>query len=256
MIKMEKNKRGQVTLFIIIAIVIVVIGVLIFAFYPKLKATTGFSVENPERYLQNCLENDLQQITKTISEQGGELEPTNYYLYEDQKLNYLCYTNQNYKLCTVQKPFLQNSIEKDITENISLKANECWNSLIEKYESKSYSVSAKKGTLKTEIFPSTTVLRFLDYEISVTKNSIETHKSFNVILNNNLYELLETATNIVEWESSIGDADMWVYMMFFPDLKAEKIKQTDESTVYILTNKKTKEKFQFASRSLAFPPGI
>ena len=34
------------------------------------------------------------------------------------------------------------------------------------------------------------------------------------------------------------------------------IKQTDESTVYILTNKKTNEVFQFASRSLAFPPGI
>jgi hypothetical protein len=35
----------------------------------------------------------------------------------------------------------------------------------------------------------------------------------------------------------------------------QKIKQDDGTTLYIIENKKTGEKFQFASRSLAFPPG-
>ena len=251
-----KDKRGQVTIFIIIAIVIVALAVLIYFLYPRIFSSASFDAQNPERYLQDCVEKDLQESIEILSSQGGEFNPTNYYLYMDDKLNYLCYTNEFYKVCTVQEPFLQNSIESKISENISIKINECWNSLIETYEKKSYSVSNKKGMIKTEILPERVMVRFIDYELTVTKESTETHKSFNIILNNNLYELLEIASNIIEWESTIGDADMWAYMMFFKHLKAEKIKQTDDTKVYILTNKDTGEKFQFASRSLAFPPGL
>ena len=243
-------------MFIIIAIVIVVIGVLIYLLWPRIFSTSSFDVKNPERFLQECVQDDLIESIKLISKQGGEIDPSNYYLYMDDKLNYLCYTNEYYKLCTVQKPFLQNSIEDQITEAISSRVEECWQSLIESYEKKSYSVSDREGNLKTEILPGKTILRFIDYEVIISKDNVETYKSFNIILNNNLYELLGFASNIIEWEATIGEADMWGYMMFFENLKAEKIKQTDETKVYILTNKDTGEKFQFASRSLAFPPGI
>jgi len=252
----NSNKRGQVTVFIIIAIVIVIIGVLIFLLWPRIFSTSSFDVKNPERFLQQCVEKDLKNSIKLISSQGGEFNPTNYYLYKGDKLNYLCYINEYYKLCRVQEPFLQNSMEGKITDDISPKVDDCWASLIESYEKKSYIVSDKKGTLKTEILPEEVILSFIDYELSVTKDDVEIHKSFNIILNNNIYELLEFASNIVEWEATIGEADMWSYMIFFKHLKAEKIKQTDDTKVYILTNKNTGEKFQFASRSLAFPPGI
>ena len=252
----NSNKRGQVTIFIIIALVIVALAVLIYFLYPRIFSSASFDAQNPEKYLQECIEKDLQESIEILSSQGGDFNPTNYYLYLGEKLKYLCYTNEYYKLCTVQEPFLQNSIESKISENISTKINECWNFLIETYEGKGYSVSDKIGTTKTEILPERVILRFIDYELSVTKADVETHKSFNIILNNNIYELLEIATNIVEWETSLGDADMWAYMMFFKHIKAEKIKQTDDTKVYIITNKDTGEKFQFASRTLAFPPGL
>ena len=250
------GKRGQVTIFVILAIIVVALGVLIYFLYPRIFASTAFDVKNPEIFLQNCIEKDLSEGVKIISSQGGNLAPTNYYLYNDEKLSYLCYTDEYYKLGVVQEPFLQNSIEKQIAENISAKTSECWKLLIENYEKKFYSISEKTGTLKVEILPNAIILRMLDYEISVKKDSVETYNSFNIILNNNLYELLGFATNIIEWEATIGEAEMWPYMMFFDYLKAEKIKQTDETKVYILTNKDTGDKFQFASRSLAFPPGV
>jgi hypothetical protein len=43
---------------------------------------------------------------------------------------------------------------------------------------------------------------------------------------------------------------------YYHDLKVEKKKQIDETSIYILTNRDTGEKFQFASRSYAFPPGV
>ena len=121
-------------MFIIIAIVIVVIGVLIYLLWPRIFSTSSFDVKNPERFLQECVQDDLIESIKLISKQGGEIDPSNYYLYMDDKLNYLCYTNEYYKLCTVQKPFLQNSIEDQITEAISSRVEECWQSLIESYE--------------------------------------------------------------------------------------------------------------------------
>jgi len=44
-------------------------------------------------------------------------------------------------------------------------------------------------------------------------------------------------------------------MTYYRDLKVEKKKQTDGSTVYILTKMDSGDKFQFASRSVAWPPG-
>ena len=243
-------------MFIIVALVIVILGVLIYLLWPKIFSSAGLDVKNPEGFLQECVEKDLKESITAISLQGGEFNPTNYYLYDDAKLNYLCYTNEYYKLCKVQEPFLQKSIEDKLTNNISFKVDECWDSLIQSYEKKAYTVSSKKGTLKTEILPEKVILRFTGYELSTTKDDIEIYKSFNIILNSNIYELLEFASNIVEWEATIGEADMWSYMMFFKHIKAEKIKQTDDTKVYIITNKNTGEKFQFASRSLAFPSGI
>ena len=44
-------------------------------------------------------------------------------------------------------------------------------------------------------------------------------------------------------------------MILYPGVKVEKYKQEDGTTVYILTDRNTNDKFQFAVRSLAWPPG-
>ena len=46
------------------------------------------------------------------------------------------------------------------------------------------------------------------------------------------------------------------YMIYYPHLRVEKKKQGDGSTVYVLTDKESEDKFIFASKSLVFPPGI
>ena len=75
------------------------------------------------------------------------------------------------------------------------------------------------------------------------------------MLNNNLYELVSITNSILNWESKYGDAETTVYMNYYHDLKVEKMKQSEGTTVYILTDKNNENKFQFASRSVAWPPG-
>ena len=73
-------------------------------------------------------------------------------------------------------------------------------------------------------------------------------------MNNNLYELTAIAQNIIEWETIYGEADCDYYMDLYSNIKCEKYPQTDDTTIYILTDKNTEDKFQFASRSIAFAP--
>ena len=134
------------------------------------------------------------------------------------------------------------------------KVRSCFNSLDEDYESKGYTVRMNNDELKIEILPKR-ILVDLNSEMTLTKESSENYDEFNIILNNNLYEMLGIATSIVEWETTFGEAEPLRYMMLYPDLKVEKIKRSDETKIYILTDKNTDRKFQFASRSLAFPPG-
>jgi len=44
-------------------------------------------------------------------------------------------------------------------------------------------------------------------------------------------------------------------MSYYHGLKVEKLNQEEGSTLYILTDKDTENKFQFASRSVAWPIG-
>ena len=91
--------------------------------------------------------------------------------------------------------------------------------------------------------------------MSLTKGDASNYDAFRVVVDNNLYELVSIANSILNWEASYGDAETTTYMNYYHDLKVEKKKQSDGSTVYILTDRNTEEKFQFASRSVAWPPG-
>ena len=251
-----KNKKGQVTIFIIIGLIIVATALLIFAFSPNLRIGTGFDTKNPAGFVQDCVEDDLEELVTLISLQGGDTEPSNFYLHEDEKFNYLCYTTESYVSCKTQIPFLRDHIESEINTQIEEKVNLCFNEMAESFRKKGYDVKQAKGTILTELLPSKILITLLDYKVDIKKTSTESFEKFNILLDNNLYELIGIANNILDWETNIGDADTINYMLIYPDLRIEKLKQTDGTTLYILEDIKQETKFQFASRSLVFPPGI
>jgi len=250
----NSNKRGQVTLFIILAILIVAFGFLIYLFYPKIQGTLGLGLESPQAYIQTCLEEDIQINLDMLSLQGGSLDPTNYILYGGEKIEYLCYTANYYESCVMQRPLLKQHIESEIKKELEDPVQLCFDALKESYESKGYEVNLQRGLIGVEILPQT-VLTTLDYSLTLTKDSVENYDSFNVIIHNNLYELLGFVNSILNWETKFGKAEITNYMDLYHDLKVEKKEQQDGSTIYILSERVDGTKFQFASRSYAWPPG-
>lgn len=250
-----KNQRGQLTIFIIIAVVIVVAGILIYSFFPQIQSGLGLGSQNPQEFIQTCIEESIEDDIAMLSLQGGSLEPEHYVLYNNDKIEYLCYTGEYYELCVVQQPMLKNHIEGEIENDIRSEVEDCFNSLENSYKNKGYDVSLKRGDIGVELLPKRVVANF-NYSLVLTKSETERYDSFRVVLNNNLYELISIANSIIEWEATYGDSETTTYMDYYHDLKVEKKKQSDGSTIYILTDRNTENKFQFASRSLAWPPGF
>ena len=252
----RSDKKGQVTIFIIIAVLIVVLAVLVYLFFPQIKSTLGFESKNPGAYMQSCMEDKMEEALAILAPQGGSIAPQHYLLYGGEKLEYLCYTNEYYKTCVVQQPMLLQHIESEIKEYVEDTADECLDNMEKTFEAKGYNVVLNDKEFQIELLPKRVVANF-DVSLTLTKAGVSSDMdSISVIVNNNLYELVSIANSILEWEASEGDSETTVYMNYYHDLKVEKKKQSDGSTAYILTDRnRPQNKFQFASRSLAWPPG-
>ena len=258
--EIERNKKGQLTIFIIVGLIIVALAFLIYMFFPKIIPGGGFEEKNPSAFMQSCLENKIQEAIDTLSQQGGSIEPEHYFMYEGERLEYLCYTEEYYKTCVMQQPLLKKHVEEEIKKFISVKTEECFNDLEDNYKNKGYNVNLKKGEIYAELLPKRVVAKF-DHVLSISKDgNSEVYggtgsNQIRVAVNNNLYELVSIATSILNMEARYGDSETTIYMDYYRDLKVEKKKQSDGTKVYILTDRNNGNKFQFASRSVAWPPG-
>lgn len=248
------NKKAQITIFIIVAIIVVAIGVLVYLFYPQISGTLSGEEQNPNSFIQNCIKDNITNNIEIISTQGGSLNPEPYILYQDEKIQYLCYTGQYFEKCVVQKPFLKRQIEKEIKSGIENQVKSCFNELKKSFEGRGYDVAMREGSVQVELLPGWVVSTF-NYSVTMTRTETERYESFNARVKNNIYELASIADSIVDLESEYGDADSALYMELYHNLKVEKRTPEYGTTIYILTDRDTKKKIQFASRSIVMPPG-
>ena len=106
--KRKLGNRGQVTIFILVAIMIVSV-ILIFFLWARptyfSSSTTG--VSGFEGCVKDALGNGITQLEGT----AGFIQSDFSYAYMGENLTYLCYTNDFYKTCTVQVPFLKNAFD-------------------------------------------------------------------------------------------------------------------------------------------------
>ena len=254
--EMVFSKRGQLTIFIIIGIVIIAVAVLIYFIVPKTQTGAVFDSKNPNGFIQNCLEKTIQDSVEKISLQGGSADPEFYDMYQGQRVEYLCYTAENYATCVVQRPLLQEHFETEVEKDISTEVQSCFNSLMENYQNEGYMTNLEKGKTLVFLLPNKVLVNFSGYVLNVSKTETSRYNSFSVVLNNNLYELVNIATSIIDWESRFGDSSPNIYMTYYKNVKVEKMIQSDGTKIYILTDRNSGIKFQFASRSVVFPPGI
>lgn len=251
--KKEVNKRGQVAIFIIVALVIVSVILVIFL-YPRISPIISGGELNPQTYLSECIQPEIDSSVSLLAKQGGYANPDGFIVYKNQKLKYLCYTSEFYKPCVVQQPMLKPHFESELNSLLAPKAAQCIKNLQAEYEQRGYTVSISKTESKTEIIPGKIRVNFIT-PMTITKETSNSFTGFNIEINSGMYELLAIASSIVDFESTLGDSETTLYLQYYPNLKIEKTKLSEGSKIYILSDVISGESFTFASRSLAWPAG-
>jgi len=254
------NKKAQVTIFVILAIVLVAAIVIFFAVsdYGRglIDRVSGqeFDVEGS---LIQCIDSSeiIDNGIKIVLSQGGSLDPKLYYLYNNTKLRYLCFTNDNYVTCINQEPLLIQHVESEINKAIKPGVESCIDNLNKQLENRGYKVQAGKLNISVDLIPDNILVK-INYPISIERaEQSKSFDGFNIKKKSKAYHLISLSTSILNYEARYGDSETTVYMVLYPKTKVEKLKQGDGTKVYRVSNRDTKEVFSFATRSLVFPPG-
>ena len=246
------NKKAQVTLFIIIAIVLVAGMILFFSLKPGITPTGR--VTNPSSYVEKCMKDSASEALNVLSIQGGRITPTGFILYENKKVNYLCYTNQYYTRCVNQYPLLKYDVETDITNYIKPKVQTCITELKQQLEKQGYSVEVGVLKLETNLQPKKVVID-AEMPLTVSKEESARYEKYQAIVLSPVYDQVILAQDIVNSETRVGDFDQMSYMLFNSDTSVDKDTQ-GENVIYILRDRPSDKRFYFAVRSYVMPPGL
>ncbi len=245
------KKRGQITLFVIIALVIIFLIAFLFL-WPSIQS--NFISFEPRSYIVDCVTDYVKEGLDAVEERSGSMSPENYMLFNGEKVGYLCYTNEYYKTCSAQKPLLTSHIETEIEIYTNFKARSCFNNLKKELEKRGYEVSMGEHNVDVDLVPDKAEI-VVELPLTIYKDSRISYETFRFSSPTKIYNFAMIASSIVNWESRYGDAEVTDYMNYYPNIKVEKLKQSDGSTIYRLTDRETGERFVFASRSVAWPPG-
>jgi cell division protein FtsI/penicillin-binding protein 2 len=250
--KVMKQRKAQVTLFVIIAAVLALGLILFFSLKPALKPSV--SVTEPQAYIEKCMKDAVSEALDLVSKQGGSLDPTGYVLYQDSKINYICYTSQYYMKCVNQQPMLKYHVENEVTDYVYPKLQECISTLKRELTAQGYEVSTGSLNLVTRLEPKKVVIEAA-VPITIRKEETKKFDRFKASLLSPIYDQVILAQDIVNSEIEYGDYDQLSYMLYRPEVDIEK-KPQGENTIYILKDRGTEKRFLFAVRSYVMPPGF
>ncbi len=258
-----KRKKGQVTIFVIIAIIIVAAVLLILFLRGNIIPNPQKGIDvNPESFLDSCLKESLQDTIEEVGLKGGSIEPETYktFMFEGEgpvDISYLCYTKNYYERCVNQQPMLINRVKEEIGRNLEGDINICWNEMGIKYEKEGYVVDAQRIRGYDIALDENRVSIIIDGVMSISRSGETAREElFKASVSSKFYDIVKVSQEIVSQEGRFCDFNSLGYMLNYPEYKINKFVTTDSVKIYTVENKNTGEKFRFAVRTCVIPPGF
>jgi flagellar basal body-associated protein FliL len=258
-----EKKSAQVTIFIIIGLLIVML-IAIFMYIIK-KGGPGTNEQeetNSITVFESCLEDDLEETIEIISSQGGYLNNSlniSFKFKNSQKvqeISYLCYTYQSYFSCKNQEPLLMNHLEEEIKLGISSQVRYCFDEVVSALGRRGETVDASYRGFDVELFPGRVVVS-VDGVIASTKSGQTTRQTeIKGTFPSRIYEIIKVVQEIVNQEATYCNFDLLGFMIVYSEFKIDKTSTRNSTTIYTVEHEKGVEKFDFAVRSCSLPAGF
>ncbi len=250
------HKRGQVAIFVIVGIVIVILIGLLFVGrkeygigIPSLEFIQS-KLEPIRTDLDKCVKQSTDTTVKRFLEQGGDLGPLKYVFYQSRKVKYLCYNIADEEKCLNMIPSLATMVS-GLSKQVNADLKNCVNRDLAK-SGLGYEVVVKSGPEALVRLEGDVVLVDINYDVTVTKG--ETSDRIGKVTKEievPIAELYNVAFDIVNAQAKEGFFEQLFYML---NKKGQYIIQVDKSPsagnvgdiIYKVNKKDNKYQFWFA----------
>jgi hypothetical protein len=252
------GKRGQITIYVIIAVAIVaVIAVILILmrnngsglFPPKP------SMPVPSEYIEKCARDSITNAADTMLLSGGSVNPENFKMYNKTKIAYLCYYYNNYQPCIVQEPAYIYHLEDEIKNGIWNRIDSCFAELGREYKNENYDINtANDMGIEIHIKPEKIEVG-INRTFEVKKD--EEYRRFSGVkssINSNIYIMARAAIEIINQEATYCHFETGGYSLLYPRTAVRVLKLSDGDKIYTITDKETNKELRFAIKSCTLPP--
>jgi len=252
----EKNgKRAQVTIFIIVAIMIVVVILGLIYLMNREGEAVRPSDLGPRDFIAGCVGDVVRDSVDKMLENGGEILPSQAISYQGNEWGYLCYQADFYQGCYNIHPMLELQIESEIERDTSVGVQSCFNSMREDFENRGYDVKGGATEYSVDLLPGYVKVSLKkDIEIS-SESGAKSFNDFSLEVVSPIYNLVRVAREIVNSESQFCYFEYNGYMLLYPEYDIRRVDYRD-SKMYRVIDRRSGDEFKFAVRSCAFAPGI
>lgn len=248
------EKRGQVTAFVILGIVIVAVVLLLLYTRTNVFMITP-STEDLNKVMSDIRKDMVSCIAKTgdepirrIALQGGYLSTPEgtYRLYDDYTVSYLCYNMEKDPRC-MNRMLREADMEKQLSEAIDFALSTCVD--VQKFKRfGNFEITTPKSwDVTTTINPESTSVE-VKYPITLKSESglALSEDTFTKMFNYPLGELYKVSQDIINFETTYGEFDQLSYMTVYHGIyRIEKLRPYPDK-IYKLNKQDNSYTFQFA----------
>ncbi|MBS3071690.1 hypothetical protein J4408_01730 [Candidatus Pacearchaeota archaeon] len=250
------NKKGQVMIYVIIAIVLAGSLLLFFFLDREPRTTIDERESNPQSYIEKCVRKHVDDAVNIILPQGGFLEPTNFRLYNNIKVDYLCQNKGNYASCINQHPMLLNEIENDLIPYLNPKIEQCFSELRTELEKRNADIELTNQEIDLDFAFNRVYLKVNRKMTIRERGNTQIIDGFDVQIISPLYDLVNVAVEIANQEAKYCYFEYVGYQVLYPNFDIRKFAFSEGTKIYTIKDKYSDKEMNIAIRSCAIPPGI
>lgn len=249
------DKKGQVTIFIILGIVIVG-GIFFVIILGDREVEVVAPIDlGPRDSVVSCIEDAVEDSVVMIMENGGEIVASQSILYDNDTWNYLCYQADYYQGCYNIHPMLEMQIEREIEIDVGVDVQTCFNIMEDEFVDRGFSVDIGTLNYSVDLLPGFIRVNLKrDVDISGESGALS-FDDFGFEVQSPIYDLVRVARDIVNSESQFCYFEYNGYMLLYPSFDIRRFDYMD-SKMYQVIDRWTGAEFKFAVRSCAFAPGV
>ena len=175
------QKSGQVSLFIVIGLVIIIAMIFVFFLFRSFQEKAR-EITNPQEYLKSqvndikkviskCIDESSREALTKISLQGGHFNPVKHVDYNGNKVSFLCYKIKSDEPC-YNMMFTRKDIEEELAPVLRNNIKKCVDLSLISFKNKDYSLSTGEFNFNFN-FNDDALLVTLNYPVTLVKNDIE-----------------------------------------------------------------------------------